>query len=66
MTPEELVKKMATAMPNTIPFGKCKAISDELLRIVLQAIEDGEVVDEFYDGAIMLKPDFANFLRGEK
>ena len=74
LTPEQLIEKMATAMPNTIPFGKCKAISDELLRIVLQAIEDGEVVEAKYSSfcdevdfeGVGLKPDFANFLRGEK
>ena len=64
------MKKMATAMPNTIPFGKCKAISYELLRIVIEATERGEVADSKpifngcdYQGAeIVFKPEFKELL----
>ena len=68
---ERLVEEMATSMPNTIPFFKCKAISDELLRIVLQSVQRGDVArvgwrdDPQYQCSkpvVVLKPSYKEFL----
>jgi len=58
MTPEQLVEKMAKEVGTATPHYLAKA-----LRIVLQAIQDGEVVEYGatckYD---VLKPDFQKWM----
>ena len=76
MTPEQLVEKMAKAC--LIPEAHSNdvqvfnGIAKVMLRIVLQAIEDGEVVTTEYAGVdedntpherAVLNPDFAKFLK---
>jgi len=62
LTPEMLVEKM-------LPKSCCKKCAEHNLRIVLQAIEDGEVMDRTYNdmsGRFIyhgMKQNFAKFLK---
>ena len=69
LSPEELVEKMAEEsrrLHKTLTVVHYKEDAEAMLRIVLQALKDGEIVDTCDGCFAQLKEDFAKMLEVEK
>lgn len=44
MTPELLIDKIVEIMPRSLPRYKCKVVAEDILKVVLRAIMEDEIV----------------------